>query len=167
MRHFLRQNMDNLEELRESLKESFSKVKKDIATHDSEIKEIKDLISDLNKKIDYLIENAKERTSLSNFPHETKGSQKLVSVRQIRDSNLESEFLKKFKKNRKNIIKSKILSLIKNKEMGRIELKSVIVDQLNYCSKASLYRYLQEMMYQGQINSVNSKEKEYFIVSKS
>ena len=149
------------------MKESFSKVKRDISTHDSEIKEIKDLISALNKKIDYLIENAKERTSLSNFPQETKGSQKVVSVRQNGDSNLESEFLKKFKKNRKNIIKSKILTLIDDAKLSRSELKSLMVDQLNYCSKASLYRYLQEMMYEGQINSVNSKEKKYFIVSKS
>ena len=159
--------MEDLEELRQSLKESFSKVKRDISTHDSEIKEIKNLISALNKKIDYLIENAREKASLSNFPQETKGSQKVVSVRQNGDSNLESEFLKKFKKNRKNIIKSKILTLIKDNELGKPELKSLVVDQLNYCSKASLYRYLQEMMYEGLISSVNSKEKEYFIVSKS
>ena len=158
--------MEDLEELRQSLKESFSKVKRDISTHDSEIKEIKDLISALDKKIDHLIENAKDRTSLSNFPQETKGSQKVVSVRQNGDSNLESEFLKKFKKNRKNIIKSKILTLIEDAKLSRSELKSLMVDQLNYCSKASLYRYLQEMMYEGLINSVNSKEKEYFIVSK-
>ena len=158
--------MNELEELRQSLKESFTRVKKDISTHDSEIKEIKQLITTLNEKIDELIKNVIDKRSLSNFPQETKGSQKIVSVRQNRDSNLEAEFLKKFKKNKKNIIKSKILSLIKDNKLDRSQLKSLLVDQLNYCSKASFYRYLQEMLYEGQISKVDSREKQYFIVSK-
>lgn len=157
--------MSELEDLKNSLRESFAKVKKDIATHDSEIKEIKDLLSELNNKLDLLIKNDKEKACLSNFPHETRGSQKVVSVRHQRDNNLEMEFLRKLKRNKKNVIKSKILEYIQTEKMNRSQLKSLIVDQLKYCSKASLYRYLKEMIYEGQINLVTSNEKEYFVVS--
>lgn len=161
----LRLIMSELEELKNSLRDSFAKVKKDIATHDNEIREIKNLLLELNNKLDLLIKNDKHKVCLSNFPYETKGSQKVVSLRHQRDSNLEIEFLRKLKRNKKNIIKSKILDLIKNEQMNKSQLKSLIVDQLNYCSKASLYRYLKEMIYEGQINLVNSSEKEYFVVS--
>lgn len=162
--------MGELDDLRESLKESFSRVKKDIATHDREIEEIKDMISDINQKLDLLVKNAKKRERLSDFPYETRGSQQSVSVRQdVRQkdySNLEKEFFKKFKKNKKDIIKARILDLIKRDKFSRSELKSIVVDQFKYCSKASFYRYLREMERSGQVSLVNSNKKDYFIISK-
>jgi predicted transcriptional regulator YheO len=67
------------------------------------------------------------------------------------DSGLKKELLRNFRKKRKNIIKKKILEVIKENGIELPDLKYFIVDQLNYCSKASFYRYLEELKKQGLI----------------
>ena len=63
---------------------------------------------------------------------------------QKKDS-LKSEFDRKFKKSKKQIIKQKILEVIKTKQTTLSDLKYHLVNQLEYCSKASFYRYIEEM----------------------
>ena len=58
---------------------------------------------------------------------------------------LETELLKKIKKNRKQILKEKILEIVETKHLTSSEIKDIIVDQARYCSKASFYRYLEEL----------------------
>ena len=64
---------------------------------------------------------------------------------QQKKNSLKSEFDRKFKKSKKSIIKQKIVEVIKTKPTHLADLKYYIVDQLNYCSKASFYRYIEEM----------------------
>lgn len=64
---------------------------------------------------------------------------------QQKKNSLKSEFDRKFKKSKKSIIKQKIVEVIKTKPIYLADLKYYIVDQLNYCSKASFYRYIEEM----------------------
>ncbi|MEM0230812.1 MAG: hypothetical protein QXW00_03215 [Candidatus Woesearchaeota archaeon] len=74
---------------------------------------------------------------------------------------LKDEILRKLNRNRKNIIKGKILDFIGSSRVISIpEVKEAIVDQLRYCSKASFYRYLNELKSSGlvQISKVNDKE---------
>ena len=58
---------------------------------------------------------------------------------------LKSEFDRKFRRNKKSIIKQKIIDTVKINSMSLADLKYYIVDQLNFCSKASFYRYIEEM----------------------
>ena len=58
---------------------------------------------------------------------------------------LRSELMRKFNKNKKSLIKQKIIEALKTKPTLIADLKYYIVDQLNYCSKASFYRYIAEM----------------------
>ena len=62
-----------------------------------------------------------------------------------KNSGLKSEVMRKFNKNKKNLVKQKILDIIKTKQIPLADLKFYIVDQLNYCSKASFYRYIDDM----------------------
>ncbi|MEM2121232.1 MAG: hypothetical protein QXU20_01055 [Candidatus Woesearchaeota archaeon] len=75
------------------------------------------------------------------------------------NSGIKKELLRNFRKNGKNIIKRKILEAIKEDGMELPDLKYFIVDQLSYCSKASFYRYLEELKKQGLIiiTSINNK----------
>jgi hypothetical protein len=59
-------------------------------------------------------------------------------------SPLKSEFDRKFNRNKKQIIKQKILETAKTTPKVA-DLKYYIVNQLKYCSKASFYRYIEEM----------------------
>lgn len=61
-----------------------------------------------------------------------------------RDS-LEEEMLSSLKRKRRQVIKGKILSILKSGAMSIPELKHMIVDELSYCSKATFYRYLNEI----------------------
>jgi|ETNmetMinimDraft_11_1059920.scaffolds.fasta_scaffold68480_1 hypothetical protein len=58
---------------------------------------------------------------------------------------LKEDVIRQFDKKRKDIIKHKILELITNNQMTLPEIKEIIVDQNNYCSKASFYRYIERM----------------------
>ncbi|MBT7497650.1 hypothetical protein HN662_04930, partial [Candidatus Woesearchaeota archaeon] len=51
---------------------------------------------------------------------------------------------KKLNRNKKGIIKQKILDLL-DQGISVIEVKDKIVDQQKYCAKASFYRYLEEL----------------------
>ncbi len=61
------------------------------------------------------------------------------------ESPLKKEILRGLRKRRKNIIKKKILDLIREDGVELSELKYLIVEQLSYCSKASFYRYVEEL----------------------
>jgi len=61
-----------------------------------------------------------------------------------RDS-LEEEMLSSLKRKRRQVIKGKIISILKSGAMSIPELKHMIVDELSYCSKATFYRYLNEI----------------------
>jgi len=66
------------------------------------------------------------------------------SEQQKKDS-LKTEILRKLRKNKKKIIQQKIIETLKAKPILLSDLKYYIVDQLNYCSKASFYRYFEEL----------------------
>jgi 23S rRNA G2069 N7-methylase RlmK/C1962 C5-methylase RlmI len=73
-----------------------------------------------------------------------------LSSNQINSSNTKKDTLyssleRKYKKKKKEIIMHKILESIKHGNQEIPEIKAVIVDELNYCSKASFYRYIEEM----------------------
>ncbi len=58
---------------------------------------------------------------------------------------LKSDLLKSFQRNRKNLIKQQILGEMQKGEHSKLDLRDVIVEQKKYCSKASFYRYVEEL----------------------
>jgi len=108
------------------LKEAFTKIRQDIKRQDSGLRDLKEENKELLKEIKSLREEI--------ITMKTKGSTKL-----------EKEIMKKFNRSKKDIIKHKILEVMKTQQVTVPELKEVIVDQEEYCSKASFYRYLEEM----------------------
>jgi hypothetical protein len=66
-----------------------------------------------------------------------------------------SEISMKNEFDKKNNIKNKIIQFIENKEIKTIELKKEFVDIKNYCSKATFYRYIKELLKEGKIICIN------------
>jgi len=82
-----------------------------------------------------------------------------------REDKLKREMLRKFEKNKKEIIKNKIKELLHNKSLKLSELKYIIVEQYGYCSKASFYRYYNELKEQGLVLEVKKEGKIMITVS--
>ena len=59
------------------------------------------------------------------------------------EDRLKNEVITKFNRNKKNIIKQKIMDLMGKLEIA--EIKDIIVDQQKYCSKATFYRYVEDI----------------------
>ena len=118
---------DEINQLKQGLRDSFSNIKKDINSNEQKIqeiihqnKELKETIRRLDKTIKTLAKN------------------------QSKDL-LKEDMLIKIKRNRKEIIKAKILELVKTERYSIPEIKEIVVDRDNYCSKASFYRYTSDL----------------------
>ena len=72
---------------------------------------------------------------------------------------LKKEVLKRFQKKRKEVVKGKIAELLTGRSMELAELKDLIVDGLAYCSKASFYRYIDEMKAKGLLDMLEMEGK--------
>lgn len=112
-----------------------------------------------------------QKLRLNQSPREIKGSQSLrqhksktdrVSMVPLRRTEtmlnpFEQEFLKKLNKNKKQVIQNYILSALHEKELTPWELKEQVVDKAKYCSKASFYRYLKELISLGLVKETTKK----------
>jgi predicted transcriptional regulator len=61
------------------------------------------------------------------------------------EAKFKSQLIKKIDRNKKSIIKQKIVDIVKSKQVTLPELKEIVVDEHCYCSKASFYRYFEEL----------------------
>jgi len=109
------------------LKESFGRIKLDVDMLKKEVQKLKE-------ENEFLREQVK---NLSILPKTT-----------LEKPVLEQEVAKKLNRNKKGIIKQKILELIEQ-NIPIIEVKDKIVDQQKYCAKASFYRYVDELKRDG------------------
>lgn len=74
---------------------------------------------------------------------------------------LEKEIVKSVAKNKKTIIKQKILAIAAKQRTTSKHVKEIIVDKYRYCSKATFYRYLSELKRQQKIETITVNNKEY------
>ena len=72
---------------------------------------------------------------------------------------LQKEVLTTLNRNKKGIIKQKILELIEEQRHSIPEIKDIIVDQQSYCSKASFYRYIDEIKTKQSFREVEVNDK--------
>jgi predicted RNase H-like nuclease (RuvC/YqgF family) len=126
---------DQIGELKHNLKVSFSRMKEDIHFNRQQVE---DLLK-ANKMLLEQIESLK------------------TEIKTMRDkpAGLRSELMRGLSRNKKKIIKQRIISLIEQERYSIPELKEIVVDEKNYCSKASFYRYIEELKKLGNIAEVN------------
>ncbi len=123
-----------------------------------EVEELKHQVRELTEKLSFFENNLKNaqkdiiKQALEEFTEQKKKDP------------LKSEFDRKFKRNKKNLIKQKIIDAAKTKPTPVADLKYYIVDQLSYCSKASFYRYIEEMYDQIEIKDKVIYIKEQILV---
>lgn len=123
---------------RDAVIESFSKIKQDIETLNSELIELKrnHLNSDLNT--DLIKQIVKETVKSMNQ----------------RNNNM----MNRINKKRKGLIINRIKSLAAQKNLSLSDIKDILVDQEFLCSKATFYRYVDKMKKKGFIDFVSINE---------
>lgn len=124
----------------------------------------KDIDVDINKNLD------ESEDFETNYHGETKPTtleedyvwlSKPTPPRNKAISILEKEAIKEVAMNRREIIKKKIIDELKKKELSAKELKILFVDEYNYCSKATFYRYLETLRKEQRIDGIKINGKEY------
>lgn len=141
--------MGEISEIKELLKTT-------IEAMNSNIKFQQDMISQLQED-NRLLRNQLNNVLINQIPSIASQSPTNIQTNQsniqsntyceypIQHDPLKAEVINKFKRNKKRIIKKKILETIKSETLSIPEIKEIIVDQYKYCSKASFYRYIEEL----------------------
>ncbi|MBW2985077.1 hypothetical protein KY313_00275 [Candidatus Woesearchaeota archaeon] len=118
---------EDIDQLKQGLRNSFSNIKEDITSNTTKIKELVDQNKELKDTINELKRTIKDITN-----------------NQSKDL-LKEDMLTKIKRNRKEIVKAKILELVQTERYSIPEIKDIVVDRDNYCSKATFYRYISDI----------------------
>lgn len=142
----------------EELKQSYLDLQQKIATLDVKIREdelrfreaqleqIAQIKEAITSALDEHLTRIKEITTLPETVSETPIPSQIPSQEVSQpETRLKAEYYRKIDKNRKKIIKTKIIETLKAKDLNLPELKTQIVDIEQFCSKATFYRYYTEL----------------------
>lgn len=131
-------------------------------------------IRNLSEKIEELARKQAIQAQKYEPQHTPKEPHPDISYIEKRLENLEQKkmsirekIMKKLTRNSKEYVKSVIISYIKKYEsISALQLKEMVVDEQNFCSKSSFYRLLAEIEEMGEIGVLKQgREKQY--ISKS
>lgn len=86
---------------------------------------------------------------------------RIIAEIKEKNNNLELEAIKSVAKNKKTIIKQKILAIASKQRTTSKQVKEIIVDKYKYCSKATFYRYVGELKQQHKLETISVNNKEY------
>ncbi len=128
----------------------------------AKVRELSEKVDELSKKPQFERQIPPLQYDLSYF------EKKLERLEQKRTS-MKEKIIKRFTRNSKEYIKSVILSYIKKYEkISALQLREIVVDEQNFCSKSTFYRLLQEVEEMGEIGIVwHGKEKHYIAKAKA
>lgn len=121
---------------------------------------------DLNDKVDELARTQYEHVPRQIVTHSTDVShiEKRLEKLEQKKVTLKEKIMKRLTRNSKAYVKGVMISYIK--KYGRIsalQLKEMVVDEQNFCSKSSFYRLLEEIEVHEDIGVIKEgKEKHYF-----
>lgn len=82
-----------------------------------------------------------QQQMISSLQQENKELRQMITQK----NPLQQEVMSTYKRNKKRLIKNKIIDVIRQRQRPLPEVKEIVVDQMKYCSKASFYRYIEEL----------------------
>jgi regulator of replication initiation timing len=141
-----------------ALVESFQKIKEDISRLNNEILQMK-------KEYKLLMqENISLKKDSSGINEEK--IKKIIEdaiANTGKKSTFNDRIIKKVNRNKKLIIRNKILELASLKNISVPEIKEVVVDNEQMCSKATFYRYIDRMKARNLISEIEIEERKVVI----
>ncbi|MDI3544180.1 MAG: hypothetical protein PWQ28_461 [Candidatus Woesearchaeota archaeon] len=122
----------------DSLKREIKKIKEDIKENETLNRVLIERIERVESLYEDLTKSATEKELAER-------NQRKLKTENPQIDTLEEEMLDSLEKKRKEVIKMKIFGLMKSNTMSLTEIRKLIVDKLGYCSKATFYRYINEL----------------------
>jgi len=171
-----------LEALKQVLKKTFENIKEDISTNKADAtvnsREIERL-HEYNRKLEMQlmqqsetikamqIELSKLNESALNQAQQTQQAQQVI-IQQVKpvENGLDAQILRKVDRNRKSLVKKKIIAIASSQELTLPELKDIVVDEQNLCSKASFYRYFEDLKVKGHLSTISIDDSEIVVCKK-
>lgn len=147
-----------VEELKSNLKDSFSRIKEDISKLNLEMSSLKEQYHRVSN----------ENTSLKNQLEINKQLIKSIVEETVKSLGSRESFneriIRKINRNKKIIIKNRILELAARKNLEISEMKDLLVHDEKLCSRATFYRYVEKLKSKNLIDLVQV-ESQTIIVS--
>jgi septal ring factor EnvC (AmiA/AmiB activator) len=140
----------------DAIREAFAKIKQDMDKHSKHIskissksKSLEKLMAEVKKDLSDLkqgLEKLEKQRILKDKSYKREIKRLVMeAVGEAKRPSLKAKIIQRFDRNKKQILTKKILDTIAGKELTLPELKTKVVDELRYCSKASFYRYFKEL----------------------
>ncbi len=133
------------------------------------IKELNEKVEELGKKQQVQVDKYPMQT-MSREPHaDLSHIEKRLEILEHKQPSMREKIIKRLTKNSKEYVKGIILSYIRKYEkISALQLKEIMVDEQNLCSKSSFYRLLEEIEEMDEVGVVKQgKEKHYLSKAKS
>lgn len=127
------------------------------------IKELNEKVTELERKQQVQSEKLVGHSIPIESPIDIRNIEKRLERLEQKRLSIKEKMIKRLTRNSKEYIKSVIISYIKKYEkISALQLKEIIVDEQNFCSKSSLYRMLEEIEELDDIGVIKQgKEKHY------
>ena len=134
----------------------------------AKIRELNDKVDELAKKQQVYPDKYAPQPLAKDVHPDIAYIEKRLEILEQKRKLMKEKIMKRLTRNSKEYVKSVILSYIKKYEkISALQLKEIVVDEQNFCSKSSFYRLLEEIEELEDIGVVkHGKEKHYISKTK-
>ena len=123
-------------------------------------------LADIEKKLDTQVFKALlEAQNISQNQIQNQVQQLVQNVPRMANKGLAAQIMRKVGRNKKSLIKKRIVEIASKEQLSLSELKEIVVDEQNLCSKATFYRYFDALKQKNVLSVVIADEVEIILAN--
>jgi len=123
-------------------------------------------LADIEKKLDTQVFKALlEAQNVGHNQIQNPFQQLVQNVPRMANKGLAAQIMRKVGRNKKSLIKKRIVEIASKEQLSLSELKEIVVDEQNLCSKATFYRYFDALKQKNVLSVVIVDEVEIILVN--
>ena len=123
-------------------------------------------LADIEKKLDTQVSKAQlEAQNVGHNQIQNPFQQLVQNVPRMANKGLAAQIMRKVGRNKKSLIKKRIVEIASKEQLSLSELKEIVVDEQNLCSKATFYRYFDALKQKNVLSVVIVDEVEIILVN--
>ena len=123
-------------------------------------------LADIEKKLDTQVFKALlEAQNVGHNQIQNPFQQLVQNVPRMANKGLAAQIMRKVGRNKKSLIKKRIVEIASKEHLSLSELKEIVVDEQNLCSKATFYRYFDALKQKNVLSVVIADEVEIILAN--
>ena len=123
-------------------------------------------LADIEKKLDTQVFKALlEAQNVGHNQIQNPFQQLVQNVPRMANKGLAAQIMRKVGRNKKSLIKKRIVEIASKEQLSLSELKEIVVDEQNLCSKATFYRYFDALKQKNVLSVVIADEVEIILAN--